>query len=505
MMKNALTTIIANAWSGLVSILVMTAVIRTLGIADYGIIAITPTVQAIFKIWDLGLPSLAIRHIAWTRRDNRDNVPIADINCLSVTVFISSVCAFSAVACLMFFLKPLFQQLNTSTIKVNQIQALLILLIAACNLNASLYQSVMVGLEQHVKLSILRIAESTSFMFATLIIIWIGSSHPTDFLIIQLVVAAGYLILYRISCASTTQQPAYRLSRRTLSLLKEYRFLAGVTLTTIIATTVLQADRVILLALVDKAEFARYSTAALVVGGIYGIVAAGLFSVLYPRVSVSSLNPTYFHKLMSDAHIVMIAASTALLTTTVLLSDWGAYLIVGNAAEARCMSTDMKILACGHSLNLLMIPSYAAMIAVNRNMVIAMYTFAIAVMYIPCELLAASAYGVAGASVVFALMNACGLMCWLVIIHRMNKSFPPPALFCLPSGGVLLTSLSVMTIAMATSRLIESPIALAAVAVASAVFVIVLNFIVAQRSLASINQCPGLTGTQKHLNKIGEI
>jgi O-antigen/teichoic acid export membrane protein len=418
--KNIAANFVGRIWQALMALIFIPIYIKFMGIEAWGLIGIFATLQGIFGLLDMGLSSTLNREMArlsilpHKEQEMRDLVRTLEAIYWSVSVFVG-IAAIS--------LSPIIAhhwikagQLSTTTIE----QALLIMgFVMALQMPIGFYSGGLMGLQRHVLLNAINICVSTLRGAGAILILWLLSPTIQAFFLWQIIISSINIFLL----ASFFWRRLPRGDNKAVfqkQLLKGiWRFTAGISGITILATILSQLDKIILSKILSLEMFGYYALASTVVTSL-GHLILPAFSSIYPRFTqLVSINDQeglkrFYHKSCQFMSILILPAAIviAFFSYEILL------LWTQDPKMAEKSYLLVSILICGTALNGLMHLPYALQLAFGWTRLSVFKNVIAVILVVPLIFYMSTHYGAFGAASVWLVLNLGFVFFEIPIMHR---------------------------------------------------------------------------------------
>lgn len=423
--QNILANLVGRGCSALMALAFVPAYIHFMGIEAYGLVGFFVTLQAILSLLDLGLSTTLNRELARLSVQEGERQEARDlVRTFEMIYWVGA----SAIALVVVLLAPVIAHhwIRSQGLSAGSVgQAVLIMGLAiAVAFPFAVYSGGLLGLQRQVLLNTITVAMTTLRGVGAVLILWLVSPTIEFFLGWQAFVflaqtALTGLFLWR-SLPKTSARPQFRRSL----VLRRWRFAAGITGISILATLLLQVDKLVLSTLLTLEMFGYYTLAGLVGSGLLtGILP--IFSAVFPRlcqlVSVGDEEgvKTLYHRSSQLISVVVIPAAVvvALFARDILLIWTGDARIV---AEAHVL---VSLLVIGSALNGLNYIPYALQLAYGWTSLAFYENLVGVILLIPLTFWATRSYGAVGAAVLWIVLNAGYIFVGIHVMHaQLMKS-----------------------------------------------------------------------------------
>ena len=403
--RNMIANGIGRAWAMLMSLVFVPFYINFLGIEAYGLIGFFATLMAVFSVLDLGLPTTLNRELA--RRaalaDERATMR-AVVRTLEIIYAGMGVVIGGAV----FLLSgPIARDwLNSGSLPVHEVETAirLIGLVIACQWPGGLYGGGLLGLQRQVTANLLMAGVMTlRGVGAIAVLAWVDSSL-TAYFTFQALVSLAAVIAGRFILISSLPQG---LARFDLNILKTvWKFAAGMMGVAIVTIALMQADKIILSAILPLEDYAHY-VLAFTMGAAAGFIGAPIYTAIFPRFTelVSAGEDTRLRKLFHTQAQLIGAGVAALAMSVVMFAHELAYFWTRDASLAAEIAPMARLLAFGAALNAMMLVPHALTLAHGKAHYTLIANSIAASVIVPLVYVLAHAWGGVGAAFAWPLLN----------------------------------------------------------------------------------------------------
>jgi O-antigen/teichoic acid export membrane protein len=283
--RNILANFAGKGLSVLAFLVFVPLYIRFLGIEAYGLIGIFASLQAIFGLLDLGLSATLNRELA-------RHSALADQQSEVRHLVRSTEVVYWAIAlvagCLVVLLSRFFAYhwIQSQTLDSAAIRHAFVLMGLALTLQLplALYSGGLIGLQRQVLWNLISAGSAAVRGIATVMVLWLVSPTVVTFFVCQIVVTASQTLLTALflwsSLPKTIDPPRFRRD----SLVKVWRFAAGMSLISVTTLLLTQLDKVILSRLLPLESFGYYTLAGLVASSLYYFTGS-VFEATFPLFS----------------------------------------------------------------------------------------------------------------------------------------------------------------------------------------------------------------------------
>ncbi len=417
--RNVLANFAGSAWSALMGLAFVPFYIRWMGVESYGVVGVFTSLMGMLAVLDLGLSQAMNREMARASSDEQDSHRMADtartleVIYWGVAVVVGVVIALLAKPIADYWLNP--QQLTRGGLQ----QAIWIMgLVIALRWPVSLYMGGLNGLQRQVQVNVLLSAVATLQGVGALLVLWFVAPTIQAFFMWQAVMALVQVIALRNALwRNLPNRQAGRFNKKVLNDI--WRFAAGMSGISLLATILTQLDKVILSKILPLSEFGYYTFAATVAAVLFRLIGP-VFTAYYPRLTElvsrndkQGLVRTYHQGSQVMAIAILPATIALVLFSKEILDVW-----TGNPDMALHASLLISLLAIGNALNGLMHMPYALQIAHGwTRLALVQNVIALAVLA-PAIYFATLRWGAVGAAAVWIALNSGYIFVSIHVMHR---------------------------------------------------------------------------------------
>ncbi len=419
------TNVIANfagkAWTSLMSLVFIPLYIKFMGIEAYGIIGIFISLIVLLSILDMGLSSMLSRELARlsisreSAQESRDLVRTLEYVYWGVGIIIGI--GLTALA-------PLIAQhwIKAQGIPVRTIeQALMIMgLVVAFQWPASLYDGGLMGLQRQVLLNEVRGVMATIQHGGAVLVLWLISPTIIAYFTWQIFISMIQTLLLAYAVWKSLPVTHKKSLFQKYLLKKNWRFAAGMTGISIMATILTQTDKIVLSKMLTLTLFGYY-TLAFNLANALSLLVNPVFSALFPKISQliaennnENIVSEYYHKGCQLVSIIVlpVAGVLALFSYEVLL------LWVRDPVIAQNTHLLLSLLVIGSTFNAFMTMPFTLQLAYGWTKLSFLKNVIAVIVLVPLLIWLASRYGAVGAAFVWIILNAGYFLLEIPIMHR---------------------------------------------------------------------------------------
>jgi O-antigen/teichoic acid export membrane protein len=420
--RNILANYVSQIYVTIIGIVMVPMYVKYMGAEAYGLVGFFAMLQAWFQLLDMGLTPTMSRETARYKGGASDALSLRRLLRALEGIFIGvaiagavgMIASASVIASDWLHVKQLTQEEVGHAIRL---MAVTIALRWVCGL----YRGAITGFERLVWLSGFNIAIATArFVLVIPLFIFVGT-RPTQFFVYQVVVAIievmvlvtqTYRLLPKIGAGQRTPwqwQPLQGVLKFSLSM----------AFTSCVWVLVTQTDKLILSSLLILSDYAYFTLAVLVAGGIL-VISAPISGALLPR--LTRLNAEgdevgllqLYRKATQMVGIVAIPSALvlALFPEPVLWAWTGDMVVASTAAPV------LALYAVGNGLLALAAFPYYLQFAKGDLKLHLIGNALFVVIFVPLLIWSANAYGMVGAGYAWISANLLPFVAWLPVVHR---------------------------------------------------------------------------------------
>lgn len=422
--KNIAANFTGSIWQAFMGLVFIPLYIKFMGVESYGLIGIFATLQAIFVILDMGLGATLTREMArlsvlpGKKQEMRDLVRSMEVIYWCVAAFIGMCIMVISPFIAHYWVKP--GQLSPQTIE----QALRIMGFAmALQWPSSFYSGGLMGLQRLVLLNAINIGISTFRGAGAVLILWLISPTIQAFFSWQIIISVINTFLLTFFLWQKLPRTDARASFQKQLLAGIWRFAAGMSGISILATILTQLDKIILSKMLTLENFGYYTLAGVVAMSLYRLIGP-VFSAIYPRFTqlVSLANQDGLKQLYHESCQFMSVLILPISVVVAMFSYEIMLIWTQNEMTAEKSHVLVSILICGTALNGLMNIPYGLQLAhgwtrlaLSAN-TIALLTLAPMIVFMTFQ------FGALGAASVWVILNGGYVF---ISIHFMHRRLLP--------------------------------------------------------------------------------
>jgi len=423
--------------------------IKFMGIESYGLIGIFVSLIALLAILDMGLSSTLSRELARlstsedSAQESRDLVRTMEFVYWGVGIIIGV--GFLALA-------PLIAHywVKTQGIPVQIVQrAVLIMgLVVAFQWPASLYDGGLIGLQRQVLLNIVRSVMATVQHMGAVLVLWLISPSILAYFTWQIFISIlqTLILAYFVwkSLPITQKQSAFQKHL----LRKNWRFAAGMTSISIVATILTQTDKIILSKLLTLRVFGYYMLAVNVANALSYLVQP-ISAALFPKLSQlvldedkTNLFALYHNGCKLASLIVLPAAMTLALFSKEILTLW-----IRDPEIVQHAFFLVSLMVIGTAMNSLMVLPYILQLSHGWTKLVFSQNVISTILLVPLMIFMVNNFGAVGAPMVWIVLNAGYLFIMIPLMHKRILTSEMKQWYLLDIGAPLLIISGIVLIA----------------------------------------------------------
>lgn len=444
--KNTFASYISQAYVALVSILLVPVYLAILGREAYGLVAFYMVLQACCALFDAGMSGSVVREVG---RFNAGAIRDFDL----LALFRSIELIFVAISLMLVIVLAINRSVIASdwltyeTLVTKDVEFALIIISILVSLRwlGTLYKSVIQGYERIILLSTINVvAASLKFMLVVPLLFYVSNSVNFFFgyqLAIALIEVLG---LFFAAKHLLPHEANYKIPRFSFRHVKEiWKFTLSLALTSVIWVIVLQSDKAILSSILTLSDYAVFSVAAILAGGLITL-SMPLRSVFLPR--LTNIYTASGDKAMSETYAYVSQVTCLLLVPlTIFLAVFAEpilYVWTSDAEVAHKSAAILSLYATGNGfLVLSALPFYLQFAKGDLRAHVGWNLFFIA-LFFPLVFYGARTYGPIGTGFVWMCMNLLGFFIWIPIVHK--RFLATPHLYWLTRNILMISGASIV-------------------------------------------------------------
>jgi len=418
--KNILANYVGSLWTAAMSLICVPFYIHFVGIEAYGLIGIFAALLSVLSLLDMGLSATLNREMARLAVQDGKAQEMRDlIRTLEILYWAAGLIVSAAVILSCRFIA--YDWVNVKNLSPRTVQnAVMIMgLAVAFQWPISLYSGGLMGLQRQVLLNGINVLVATFRGLGAVLILWLVSPTIEVFLSWQIVINGVHIGLVAFSLWRSLPC-AEELPRFRRELLRSiWRFAAGVTGITMLATLLMQLDKIILSHMLSLETFGYYTLAGVAAMTLYRFVSP-VFQATYPRLtSLFALNaPGEVTRLYHESAQLVSLLLAPVAVVVALFSKQIMLLWTQNTATAEHTHRLVGILVIGNTLHGLMNMPYALQLAAGWTRLALIMNLVSVVLLIPLMVVFTKWYGAVGAASIWVILNCGYFLFGPPIMHR---------------------------------------------------------------------------------------
>lgn len=425
--------------------------VQYMGAEAYGLVGFFTMLQAWFQLLDIGLTPTMARATARYNGGAIDQRSLRQLLRALEGIFVG-VAFVGSIAILVGANKIAAEWLQVQHLAVSEVREAIVLMgfIVALRWVSGLYRGVISGFEKMVWLSGFNIAMATArFVLIIPVFLFVGS-EPAHFFSYQLLLAVLELsiLIYKAysSLPKGVQENGARWSWGPLrGVLK---FSLSIAFTSSVWILITQTDKLVLSKLLPLADYAYFTLAVLVAGGVMAL-SGPISSALLPRLTrMAAINDDVgLTKLYRGATQLVGVATIPASLVLALFSEQVLWAWTGDIAIARAAGPVLQLYALGNGILTLAAFPYYLQYAKGDMRLHLIGNAVFIIMLIPALIWGTAKYGVIGAGYAWLISNFLYFILWVPKVHnRFYKGLHFNWLTSDVTKPILVTSLAALAI-----------------------------------------------------------
>jgi O-antigen/teichoic acid export membrane protein len=394
-----------------------------MGGESYGLVVLYATLIASLQVLDAGWSNLLSRQLA-LRVDDSGRQSGQSLSNLARTVEVISWVTGMVIGASLILLAPSIADtwLITKTLPRHETIGALRLIgaVVAIQWPSMAYQGAIMGLQEQVRLNVIRVSTSTMQAVGAACLLWtISPTVQSYFLWVLLVQTLNTLWMRRLMWAQVVVDRNIPPRFDWHEVLSSWRFALGVAGIALLSSILTQADKIVLSKTVPLSEFGIYGI-AFTVSSVLNVVTGPILQAVLPRLTQlsndaddSRLRRTYLHSCELVALVVVPAWMILSFHSRELMSLW-----IGAGAKAEMASVLLPVLALGSLVNALVTLPFGLQIATGWTSLSVLKNVVTVAVSFPALLWAVGKFGTIGAAAIWAAINGGYLLFEIPIMHR---------------------------------------------------------------------------------------
>lgn len=444
-----MANLFGRGWAAILQLLLLPWYVRLLGIEAYALVGFYTMLYAVVVRLELGLGTTFNREVAQRSASSEDAQQLRDmLRTLEIVYWSMAV----VVGCGIAALAPAISRhwLQAQGLRLDEVRNAVLMMgvVVATQWPISLYEGGLRGKQRQVELNLVGAAAATVRGGGALAVLLVTPSI-TAFFTWQAVVNVAHSVLLALLMRRALPRTSVRARFQRSSLLRVWRFAAGVGMVSVLSLVLMQLDKILLSKLLPLTAFGYYSIATAAVGAL-AIVSGPLFETMFPRFSdlvargdETAIRRLYHTACQFTAALVLPAGAALVCYGLPILMLW-----LHDADTARSTHVVVALLAVGTTANVLMILPLALQYAYGwTTLSIYKNVIAIAVL-IPTLVALVLAFGVVGAAASWIALNVGYLCIEVPIMHRRLLRHSTASFYLRDLGRPLLITASVFALSL---------------------------------------------------------
>ena len=446
--RNILANYASQIYVTLIGIVMVPVYVKYMGAEAYGLVGFFAMLQAWFQLLDMGLTPTMARETARFQGGRTDALSlrrllrVLEIVFVSLAVVGAALLAGGAHAIAAEWLKVEVLPLGEVETAIQ-----LIALIVALRLVCGLYRGAINGFERLVWLGAFNAAIATArFVLVIPLFVYVGAS-PTHFFVFQLLVAVVELMLlvtktYRLlprAAGQTTARWDWMHFRGVL------KFSLSIAFTSSVWVLVTQTDKLVLSKLLTLTDYAYFTLAVLVAGGVL-VLSGPVSGALMPRMArlVAERNADGLIKIYRSASRLVAAIILPAVLILAFFADKVLIAWTGDMAISLEAAPVLKLYAVGNGVLALAAFPYYLQFAKGDLKLHVIGNVLFLLLLIPAVVWAASRFGAIGAGYGWLVANVIYFVLWVPLVHKRFAPGLHMRWLVMDIGGIALASLAVI-------------------------------------------------------------
>jgi O-antigen/teichoic acid export membrane protein len=417
--KNVFANFAGSAWSALMGLAFVPFYIRLMGVESYGIVGVFASLMGMFAVLDLGLSQAMNREMARLSPEDSNTKRMVD-TARTLEVVYWGLALLAGLVMVLFSNFIAYHWLNPENLSRAQLQQALWIIAAVIALRwpIALYMGGLNGLQRQVQVNILLCIIATIQGLGALAVLWFVAPTIQAFFIWQAVIALVQVIALRFQFWRNFSRE-HRGTFNSRILKDIWRFAAGMTGISLLATILTQLDKAILSKLLTLTEFGYYTFAA-TVAAILSKLVGPIFTAYYPRLTElvakndrQGLIKAYHQGSQLMAVVILPITFVLAFFSKEILELW-----THNPNIVLQASLLVSLLTIGNALNGLMHMPYALQLAHGWTNFAFLQNVVAVVILAPAIYFATLRWGSAGAAAVWIGLNTSYTFIGIQVMHR---------------------------------------------------------------------------------------
>jgi O-antigen/teichoic acid export membrane protein len=418
--KNLLANFAGRLWASGISLVFIPLYIHFMGIESYGLIGIYLSLMALVSVLDMGLSTTLNRELArlstvpGNEQEARDLVRSMEVVYWGIGLLV-------ALATILF--APLVPRywVNPKGVTAETVQRAVMIMgfVIAFDWPAALYTGGLMGLQRQVQLNSIRAGMGTLQAVGAVLVLWLVSPTISAYFLWQIFIAVAQTTTLAVVLWTNLPRTNRKVRFQHGLLTKNWKFTAGVSGITVLATILTQADKVILAKMMSLEAFGYYVLAYNVASSL-NLVTTPMFSALFPKFSQLFMEKkevelsALYHKGCRFLSILTFSiALTLAFFSRETLQVW-----IRDAVTVERTHLLLSVVVVGTALNALMVLPYTIQMAFGWTRLILFQNTASLLLLVPAMFLMIGKYGALGAAIVWVALNVAYVVVLIPLMHN---------------------------------------------------------------------------------------
>ncbi len=457
--RNLLAGLVNSVWTALATFSVVPFYIDYLGIEAYGVIGFFITLQGVFLLLDLGLSPTVSREFAKHNVDRRYAGVANFMHSVAIAYWLLAAVIITFFLVFSGFIADRWLQASNADLTNTQLVLLMGVSVAG-RFPHSIYRGALIGAEKLVLLNSINILMVTITAVGSVLVLALADATLQAFFIWQAIAGLLLTLLMRRAAWKLIFPAGRKASERPrfdrISLLRVWRFTAGLTLVSIAGVILLQLDKLVLSAMLPLREFGIYMIAVLA-GSVFSAFFMPVFNVIYPRMTTlvetgdtEQLKALYKNGTRLLGMILFPLAMVVGLFSEPIVALWTGDLLL--AAQAQPL---IFFIAVGFAINGVMHFPYALQLAYGRTGIALQCAVLVAIILIPLLFIMVARFGAVGGAASWLIIQLIYLLTGSWLTHR-SLLRGTGLIWLLGDVGIPLSA--AVLVGVAVSSLLNSPL-----------------------------------------------
>lgn len=446
--RNLIANYLGQGWTALMGLAFVPFYIKLMGVESYGIVGVFTSLMGMLAILDLGLSQSMNREMARLSSEQGDAKRMAD-TARTLEVIYWGI-AFGVVAVIVLLSNFIaYHWLNPEHLSRDSLlQALWIMaLVIGLRWPVAIYMGGLNGLQRQVQVNILLIIFATMQGAGALAVLWFVEPTIQAFFWWQAAIALAQVVVLRF--ALWRSFPSGNKGRFSKDVLHNiWRFAAGMTGISLVATILTQTDKLLLSKMLTLTEFGYYTFAATIAAVVYRIIGP-VFTAYYPRLTELVSKGDQLG-LVSTYHQGCQLMAVTILPPTLILALFSKEILelwTHNPDVVTHSSLLISLLVIGNALNGLMNIPYALQLAHGWTKLAFYQNVVAVVILVPAIYFVTLRWGAGGAAGVWIVLNSGYVFIGAQLMYRRLLVAEKLRWYVNDVGKILLAVLAVTGIA----------------------------------------------------------